>query len=240
MRVKAIISYNGSRFLGFQKQNSTSNTITTQIENSLKILNIHSPIIGSGRTDAGVHATAQVIHFDLPDFWTDLSKLKEILNNNLQDISFKHITKTNHDFHARFHAKRRMYRYIFKTKQPTIFERDFISFLPLKDIVKLNESLALFIGTHDFSNFLKNGSETKTNIRTIHKAYHIKHNNYHIIYFEADGFLRSQVRMMVDFAIKVANSNLTIKQQQEQLDTSHIHNRNIVPPTGLYLARVIY
>ena len=75
MRVKAVLSYDGSCYQGFQKQTSTKNTISSAIEEALISLQIHSPITGSGRTDAGVHASGQVIHFDLPNFWDDLGKL---------------------------------------------------------------------------------------------------------------------------------------------------------------------
>ena len=115
MRVKAVISYDGSAYFGFQKQKSTTKTITTTIEKALISLGIKSSIIGSGRTDAGVHASGQVIHFDLPYFWQDLDKLKLNVNRKLSDIQFKNISKVEDDFHARFDAKRRTYRYVFKT-----------------------------------------------------------------------------------------------------------------------------
>ena len=94
MRVKAVISYDGSQYQGFQKQRSTNMTITAAIQEALSSLQIHSPIVGSGRTDAGVHATGQVIHFELPEFWNDLEKLKLNLNRKLTDIFFKHISQT--------------------------------------------------------------------------------------------------------------------------------------------------
>ena len=128
MRVKAVISYDGSHYLGFQKQRSTKMTITSAIEEALISLHIHSPIVGSGRTDAGVHATGQVIHFDLPDFWDDLKKLKRNLNRKLSDIHFKHISIAVEDFHARFAAKKRLYRYVFKTQRPSVFEQKYISY----------------------------------------------------------------------------------------------------------------
>ncbi len=240
MRVKAVIAYNGNLFKGFQRQKSTKETITTAIETALISLGIYSDIIGSGRTDAGVHATGQVIHFDLPDFWSDLSKLKEHLNGKLQAIEFKHITEVSDDFHARFNAKERIYRYIFKTRKPTIFEQDFIAHLPLNNSSKLNEALSCFIGEHDFSNFLKTGSETKDNIRQIYQAYHKRRGDYHFIYFQANGFLRAQVRMMTHTALEVANGNLSIEQLQEQLALKACYIKKLVPPQGLYLARVIY
>ena len=75
-KVKAVISYDGSIYYGFQKQKSTTKTITHAIEEALNSLHIGSSIVASGRTDAGVHATGQIIHFNLPYFWSDLNKLK--------------------------------------------------------------------------------------------------------------------------------------------------------------------
>jgi len=240
MRVKAVIAYNGTRFQGFQKQTSTRQTITTTIEEALGTLGITSPLTGSGRTDAGVHATGQVIHFDLPEYWKDLNKLRSHLNGKLEDVHFKHISIVDQDFHARFSAKRRIYRYCIKSTEPTIFEKDFVSYLLLNNTLKLEEALACFIGEHDFSYFLKTGSETKNNVRQIYKAYHIQRGRYHYLYFEANGFLRAQVRMMIDFAVRVANEEFTLEQLREQLTLLAIHSRRLAPPQGLYLARVIY
>ena len=92
MRVKAVISYDGASFRGFQKQKSTKQTITTAIEEALISIGINSNIRGSGRTDAGVHATGQVIDFVLPKYWRDLEKLQEVLNKKLRYISFKRIS----------------------------------------------------------------------------------------------------------------------------------------------------
>ncbi len=240
MHVKAVIAYRGDRFQGFQKQTSTSRTVTTAIETALHTLGIETAITGSGRTDAGVHATGQVIHFDLPPYWDDLQKLREHLNGKLEGIFFKHITVVKPDFHARFSAKKRRYRYLLKSSQPSIFEEDFIAYLPIKDFDLLEEALDGFVGKHDFSYFLKSGSETKDHIREIYQATTRPVGAYHAIYFEANGFLRAQVRMMIDFAIRVANGEHTLSELQEQLSLQAIHNRRLAPPQGLYLARVIY
>ncbi len=240
MRVKAVIAYNGSSFQGFQKQTSTENTITAAIETALSSLGISSPIVGSGRTDAGVHATGQVIHFDLPDYWRDLEKLKKHLNGQLKRITFKHITAVDQTFHARFSAKRRIYRYLIKSTQPTVFERDFVAYLPIQDIPKLEAALQCFVGEYDFGYFLKTGSETKNHIRKIYKASHTQRGAYHTIYFEANGFLRAQVRMMIGFSLGVSNGELSLTQLKEQRDLKAIHSRKLAPPQGLYLARVLY
>ncbi len=240
MRVKAVIAYDGAYFKGFQKQKSTRYTITTHLQEALNSVGILSEIRGSGRTDAGVHATGQVIDFELPDFWQDLKKLKLVLNRKLKHVQIKQISPVDENFHARFRAKRRIYRYVFKTYPPSLFEAPHVAYYPPFEEDLLRASLACFEGEHDFGYFLKQGSTTHTNVRTIYRAHYKKLHHYHLIYFEANGFLRSQVRMMVDFAMKVAQGRLSLEQQQEQLQLLHRHSHHLAPPEGLYLARVLY
>jgi len=239
-RVKAIVVYDGGYFQGFQKQKSTANTITTSIEKALRSVGITDDIRGSGRTDAGVHATGQVIDFIIPLFWKDLSKLKTALNRKLKHISFKHISYVEESFHSRFSAKKRTYRYLFKTKEPSIFEQNHISFYPTFNAQLLNKALKLFEGEHDFSNFIKTGSITHTNIRHIYKAKYKAYKNHHIIYFQANGFLRSQVRMMVEGAMQVALNEWCLEELKEQLELKSRTMTKLAPPEGLYLARILY
>lgn len=240
MRVKAVISYDGSNYQGFQKQKSTKMTISTAIEEALSSLQIHSPIVGSGRTDAGVHATGQVIHFDLPDFWDDLDKLKLNLNRKLTDISFKHISFAAENFHARFSAKKRVYRYVFKTQKPSVFEQKYVSYYQEFNPDLLLKALKIFEGKHDFDLFHKTGTVTHTTIREIYRTDYIERNGYHFIYFQANGFLRSQVRMMVDVAMLCAKNEMTMIQLQQQLNCQKKHTTKLAPPEGLYLAKILY
>jgi len=240
MRVKAVIAYDGSAFLGFQKQKATKNTVTTAIEEALLSLGIDSPIRGSGRTDKGVHASNQVIDFELPIFWSDLEKLKWVLNQKLDGIYFKHVSLVENSFHARFSAKKRVYRYVFKTTTPSVFERNYISYYPKFDKELLQKSLQTFQGEHDFRYFIKTGSVTHTNIRTIYRVYYKNYKKYHFIYFEANGFLRSQVRMMIEFAMGVAQNRFTLREQIEQLNLKKRYSTKLAPPQGLYLARILY
>jgi len=239
-KVKAVISYDGSVYLGFQKQKSTTKTVTHAIEEALDSLHIASSIVASGRTDAGVHATGQIIHFSLPDFWSDLNKLKINLNRKLKDIEFKHISKVPHDFHARFSAKKRLYRYLFKTSKPSVFEQKYISYYPNFNSELLEKALTCFEGKHDFNYFRKTGSITHTTVREIYKTGYKERRGYHIIYFQANGFLRSQVRMMVEAAMLCARGELTEKQLSEQIEGQKKYTSKLAPPEGLYLARVQY
>ena len=240
MRVKAVIAYDGSVYQGFQKQSSTDKTVTSDMEKALRSLQIESSIVGSGRTDAGVHATGQVIHFDLPEFWSDLDKLKLNLNRKLSQIQFKHISSASNDFHARFSAKKRLYRYVFKTQKPSVFERKYISYYPEFNAALLAQALELFVGEHDFDHFHKTGTVTHTTVREIYKTNYIQRNNYHYIYFQGNGFLRSQVRMMVDAAMQYARGDMTAKQLKEQIECQEKHTTRLAPPEGLYLAKILY
>ena len=240
MRVKAVIAYDGSAYRGFQRQNSTPQTITTVIEKALHSLQIDSPIIGSGRTDAGVHATGQVIHFDLPDFWHNLERLKQNLNRKLKEIQFKHITPVPDDFHAWFWAKKRLYRYVFKTQKPSIFEQRHISYYPEFDALLLTRALNCFEGEHDFDYFRKTGTLTHTTVREIYQTRYTKRHNYHFIYFQANGFLRSQIRMMVEAAMHCARGEMTTRQLSEQIECQERYITRLAPPEGLYLARILY
>jgi len=202
MRVKGLIAYDGSHYFGFQKQKSTNKTITYHLEKALKSLQIDTPITGSGRTDAGVHASGQIIHLDLPNYWKDLHKLKVNLNRKLEDIKFKHISHVSSDFHARFSAKKRVYRYVFKTSNLSVFEKRYVSQYSTFDSHLLQKALQCFEGEHDFDYFRKTGTDTHSSIRKIYTTRYVKRQSYHYIYFEANGFLRSQVRMMVDIAMQ--------------------------------------
>jgi len=239
-RVKAVIAYDGSSYRGFQKQNSTNNTVTHAIEEALHALHIQGHIVASGRTDAGVHATGQIIHFDLPEFWSDLHKLKCNLNRKLKEIEFKHISRVPNDFHARFSAKKRLYRYVFKTGKPSVFEQKYISCYPKFNAELLQEALRCFEGEHDFSNFHKTGTLTHTTVREIYRTDYREYKGYHYIYFQANGFLRSQVRMMVEAAMMCAKGELGLTQLEEQLRCEKKHTTKLAPPEGLYLARILY
>ncbi len=239
-RIKAIIAYDGSAYHGFQRQTTDLPTVTSDIEEALHSLHIYNNIVGSGRTDAGVHATGQVIHFDIPGYWSDLKRLTSCLNSKLTHIHFKHITPVDSAFHARFWAKKRLYRYLFKTVKPSVFEQKYVSYYPPFNPHILTKALECFRGRHDFAMFRKTGSPTNTTIRKIYKVHYRKRGAYHVIYFEANGFLRAQVRMMVEAAMLCAQSSLTLKQLREQLQGEVKHSTHLAPSEGLYLAKVIY
>ena len=236
MRVALTLEYNGTHFLGSQIQKETTNTIFGNFEKVLVQLGINSKVIASGRTDKGVHATGQVCHFDLPPFWSDLDKLKRVLNEMLpRAINVKKVWHVKDNFHARYDAKRRLYRYIIKEGKSNPFEADFITFLRHVDFRKIEQNIKLFVGEHDFRYFMKTGSDTKTTTREVYKAFAYKHKGYIVVNFEANGFLRTQIRFMV-----AAVLNLDENQIKEQLACEKNYKLKPAQPNGLYLAKIKY
>lgn len=241
MRVKITLSYDGSRFDGFQIQPNPSNTVANTIDKNLKELNIPSKVVASGRTDKGVHAIRQVIHLDIPSYWSDIRKLKNTLNKRLSPhIYIKKIENANDSFHARFDAKKRVYRYIASTKEPNPFESSYATFANKIDQTKIKEAIKLFEGTHDLEYFKKSCGGAKNHVRTIYKTRFYKYKEYYVFYFEANGFLRSQIRMMVGFLLKISSQELTKEDLEAQLSKKKLINTKPAPPNGLYLARVKY
>jgi tRNA pseudouridine38-40 synthase len=240
MRVKAVISYDGSRFFGFQCLKNQKRTISYEIYKSLQKMGINSKIVGSGRTDKGVHATSQVIHFDVPNFWNEPERLKSYLNRHLHpDIHIKKLYFVNENFHARYSVKRRAYRYILTQKNYNPFESKYLHFCKFNPQI-IKEGIKTFEGRYDFKYFMKSGSDVKSSFRTIYKTDSYWYKNLFILYFEADGFLRAQVRMMVDFLLKISDDKLTIFHLKEQLEGKKRYSSSLAPPNALYLAKVIY
>jgi tRNA pseudouridine38-40 synthase len=236
MRVALDIAYNGKEFFGSQVQKTTPKTVMGTVENVLQKLGIDGRVIASGRTDKGVHASSQVCHIDLPPYWSDTTKLKRVLNEMLpSSIHIKKVWRTQSDFHARYSAKSRTYRYIIKTQEPNPFEADFITFLDGCDFGYLQKNITLFVGEHDFKYFIKTGSDEKTTRRTIYKAFAYKYKGMIVLHFEANGFLRTQIRLMVGALL-----TLNTQQLKEKLACQVNYKTKPAPPNGLYLAKIKY
>lgn len=241
-RVKIAVSYDGSRFYGSQIQKEKHyRTVNGTLQKALEKLGIHSQIVASGRTDKDVHATHQVIHIDLPPFWNDLKKLKTSLNRLISpDIYIQSIISTDKEFHARFSAKKRLYRYIISTKKFTPFSSKYCLHKENIDVKNLDKIVKKFQGEHNFEYFKKIGSDNKSDIRVIYKSGAYSYKEFIIIYFLGNSFLRSQVRMMVQFSLDVLQEKYTQKELLEQLDKKKKHSTSLVSASGLYLSKIYY
>lgn len=236
MRCAITLSYNGAEFFGLQSQKNGEVTVVGTLEKALKKIKIDSKIVASGRTDKGVHATAQVCHIDLPPYWSDLEKLKFTLNKILPpSIHIKEVEQKDDSFHARYSAKRRVYRYIIKEAQSNPFEEKFISFMQDIDFKEIEQNIKLFLGEHDFRYFMKSGSDVKGTLRTIYKAFAYRYKGYIVLNFEANGFLRTQIRLMVAALLDLDKESI-----KELLACRKKHKLKPASGNGLYLAKVKY
>jgi len=240
MNLKFIVAYDGSSYLGSQKQ-PNKNTIEDELLKAFKTLNIETSIVLSGRTDKEVHATGQVFNCVIPDFWTDFFKLQEILNKRLpSSIQIRHIVKVNEDFHSRFHAKKRVYRYIITTKPTTPFNDKFITFVKTVDEKLLKEAIKEFIGVYDFKYFHKTGSDKDVTIREIFETAFYKYKDIYVFKFVANSYLRSQIRLMVGFLLAINDKRLTIEDLKKQLNCEKNIFKTPIKANGLYLAKIKY
>ena len=238
--IKLTISYDGSRYFGSQIQPNKI-TIQSKLTKVLEQLNIDTTLQFSGRTDKGVHAFRQVVSCFIPSYWNDLKKLQTILNKMLpNDIFVRSIYFVKDDFHARFSAKKREYRYIISQKPLTPFNSKYLAYYNNFDIKKIFEVIKLLQGEYDFKYFSKTGSEPKSTIRIIYNIRFYQYKGYYIFQFIANSYLRSQIRMMVDFILKIAQNRLTINDLQLQLECKKRVSYTLAPSNGLYLSKVIY
>ncbi len=242
-RIKAILSYDGSHFSGFQQQKdeATYCTVMGALEVALEKLNIFSPIVGAGRTDAKVHALAQVIHFDIPLFWTDVQKLHHCLNTLLHPfIHIKSLELVKDSFHARFSAKKRLYRYVMYEGEYQPFLSNYALKIAPIDIQALHDYAQHFVGTHQFGFFKKTGGAKTGERRTLFRAGAYRINDLVVLYFLGDAFLRSQVRMMTHLLLEVSQGHLPEDSLIEQRDMKMKHSSHLAPACGLYLSRIYY
>jgi tRNA pseudouridine38-40 synthase len=240
MNLKFTLAYDGSSFQGSQKQ-PNGLTVEDKLLKAFKKINIETNIVLSGRTDKEVHATGQVFNCIVPDYWEDFFKLKEILNKNLpSSIKISEISKVDDNFHSRFHAKKRVYRYLITTKPTTPFNDKFITYVKNIDEKLIKKAIKEFIGVYDFKYFHKTGSDKELTHREIFDTKFYKYKDIYVFKFTANSYLRSQIRLMVGFLLAINDNKQTIKNLKEQLSLEKHHFKTPAVANGLYLAKIKY
>lgn len=242
MKLKVVISYNGGKFHGSQVQND-KHTVANAILKALKKFNIDTQIDFSGRTDRGVHATYQVISFDVDaDIWSQkIDLLKNILNKTLaKSVYIKSMAIVDDTFHARYSAQKRVYRYLITDRQTTPFNDDLITYVDTINYDILKDATKEFIGTYDFEYFSKLNPQIKSTIRTMYDARFYKYKDIYVFKFEANGFLRSQIRVMVGFLLAISKGKLSLEDLKNQLQKKEQVFNRPAPSNGLYLSKVKY
>jgi tRNA pseudouridine38-40 synthase len=243
MRYLATVQYNGTHYLGWQRQPNVL-TIQGSIEAVLsKILDKETIIYGSGRTDAGVHALGQTFHFDFEKEIEDLDKFRYAMNRLLnRDIHIVDIKQVADDFHARLSAKYKVYQYIINTGEDDPFNVDFKHFYPRNiDFEEMKKAAKLFYGKHDFRNYTSKEEDEGQFVREIVGIHMNNPKDHIIIEIAATGFMRYMVRMIVGTLIEIGMGRFTSEEAAKLLDNQE---RNFVnykaPPNGLYLVKVEY
>ena len=160
-----------------------------------------------------------------------------MLSSSIRIISIKEVPK---EFHARFSATKRSYRYIISKKELTAFNSNYMAYKSSLDISLMKIAAKEFIGIHDFEYFSKNGSEPISTIREIYSIKIYEYKDIIVIKFNANSYLRSQIRMIVDFLFKISAKKLTLEDLRNQLNKKKLVSWTLAPPNGLYLSRINY
>ena len=241
--IKLTIEYDGKKFNGWQKQPDKLN-IQGEIENAIKeITGEEVDLIGSGRTDAGVHAFGQVANFktnsNLP-----IEKFAIAINSKLKkSIVIKEAKEVEERFHSRYNAKQKTYRYVINnSKQGTAIYRDLECHIPMDlDIEEMKKASKYFEGEHDFKAFKASGTSSKSSIRTIYEAEVIKEGNRIKIELTGNGFLYNMVRIISGTLVDVGLGKIKAEEIPEIIELGERSRAGkTLPAHGLYLVDVKY
>jgi len=244
-RYHILIEYVGTNFIGWQIQ-SKGNSIQKLIQTKLsKLLKEKILLIGSGRTDSGVHAIEQSAHFECKNKIQNLDKFLKSSNHfvNKMDVSITSVKKKNNNFHARFSAKQRTYKYVIfnRLSRPSIEKGRGWHIIKDLDVTLMKEGAKKLLGTKDFSTFRSSSCNAKSPIRTM-KSIKIKSIKGRIeIQFKSQSFLQQQVRSMVGCLKYLAEKRWDLKKFDSILKSKkRILCAPPAPAEGLYLEKVIY
>ena len=244
-RVKATVAYDGTNFSGYQSQPGMR-TVQAEIDKALRKIHKEDSVfsVASGRTDAGVHAWGQVIHFDTP-LGLPLDRWKTALNVLLpRDVRILDAVFVDEDFHARYSATGKTYQFKWSSSEvQSPFERNYAVHLERwqPDIDRMREAAQYFIGTHDFTSYCSSKTATSNKVRTVRELTLERSGEELIMTIEGDGFLYNMVRTIAGmlFAVGIGwNEPFDLKEILEAKD------RNKAGKTaaahGLYLMSVTY
>ena len=241
-RVALAIEYKGTDFHGFQTQPNGVKTVQQALEKALsKVANEEITLICAGRTDAGVHATNQVIHFDtlakrLPKAW--VMGTRPYLPDS---VNVKWAQDVAPEFHARFSALNRTYRYLLsdgKTSSALLHDQITWSSRPL-DVEKMREAAGHIVGRHDFTSFRATQCQAKSPVRTIHYLHLVRRGDLIILEVQANAFLHHMVRNIVGVLLAVGTGDKPASWVANVLAAKNRSAASVTSkPYGLYLVCV--
>ena len=237
------ICYDGTRYRGWQRLSETDNTIQGKLETALsRILGESIEISGSGRTDAGVHARAQVANFHCESTMSTEEILSNLRRYLPEDIGIYSCKEASPRFHARLNAKEKTYLYrIWNSDKPCVFERRFVAQFPEKLDVEAMRAAAVYLcGEHDFSAFCGNPKFKKSTVRYI-RSIDISHSGDELrLEVTGNGFLHSMVRIIVGTLLEVGRGERKADSIPELFGAKRANAGFLAPAQGLCLQEVYY
>lgn len=241
-RYKITLAYDGTQFFGMQRQ-ASERTVQAEVETALRKLGWQDQsILAAGRTDRGVHASGQVIAFDL-DWAHPDGKLRDALNANLpSDLAVRQVEEANEDFHPRFDARWRQYEYrlLCQSWPNPLLERYVWRLWPEVDITEMNTACLFLRGEHDFAAFGTPPKEGGSTSRNVLKAAWARENEQELRFtIRANGFLYHMVRRMVGMLVKVGQGLLESSDVEQVLSKKELI-QDLAPAQGLTLVGVGY
>lgn len=241
--IKLTIEYDGKDFCGWQKQLGLR-TVEGVLNDTLSyVLKEKVAIIGSGRTDAKVHALGQVANFK-SETPISLDRFPRAVNSYLpQDVAILFAEEVPMEFHSRYNTKRKTY--IYKIQNGSVcrplYKNYACHYYRKLEEEKMREALQLFVGEHDFKAFMSSGSQIKKTVRTIYKAEISREKDIFIIEIEGNGFLYNMVRRIVGIVLEVGSGRMKADQIPMIFsDQDNRRTKRLAPPQGLYLKMVKY
>ena len=244
MNVKLTLSYDGSNYSGWQVQ-PNADSVQERLETALKqVTGQDIKVVGSGRTDAGVHALGQVANFIIDKENVPAERYKNALNTFLPpDIRVLDSARVDDDFNARKSAKKKTYRYSLYVSEVELplKERYAVRLDKTPDINLMNAAAKLMTGEKDFKAFCASGSGAKTTVRTVYGVDIESKGEDIFISVTGGGFLYNMVRIMVGTLVEVGNGKLTTKDVENAFTTGvRTNNGKTLPAKGLCLLKVEY
>jgi len=243
-RYKIIIEYDGTHFVGWQFQKNGL-SIQEVLQKAIFIFSNEKIVVtGAGRTDSGVHALAQVAHFDLKKK-IQKEKILSAINQNIgnKPVAVLKINKINKKFHARFDAKKRTYQYVIINRQsPLALQKNKAWYIRKKlDVKMMKRGGKLLLGTHDFSTFRASSCGAKSPIKTMKKISIKKNKDKITLKFSSKSFLQQQVRSMVGCIKYLGVGKWNIDDFKKSFKSKNrLKCAPPAPACGLYLVKIKY
>jgi tRNA pseudouridine38-40 synthase len=241
MRYFFEIAYKGTNYAGWQSQ---PNAIGVQavVENALsKLLRSEISILGSGRTDTGVHCEQQFFHVDMDQALDEISFLGKINAFLPSDIAIRSIQRVKEDAHARFSATERAYEYRITLKKSPFLEGQALYYFKEVDVDLMNKAAATLVGVNDFEAFSKVKTDVNNFNCNLKRAEWVKEGDKLVFHISANRFLRGMVRAIVGTLLEVGNGKLSLQDFELILESKDRKRAGMnVAPHGLFLTNVIY